>query len=117
ASQAPGLAARRGSSRSRLLASAADAPPASPPPPARAGGGARGGGATAPRQARAPLREVVALSPADETAITWIETRQAFAGTRSGGPASGKTAPPAPSIPGRVIEAGRPGVYPPPTTA
>jgi len=68
---------------------------------------------TAPEQALAMLREVVALSPADETAITWIETREAFAGTRSG---SGRTAPPSHSIQVRVIEAGRLGVYRPANT-
>ena len=39
---------------------------------------------TASEQALATLRDAVALSPADETAITWVETRQALAGTRSG---------------------------------
>lgn len=68
---------------------------------------------TAPEQALATLREVVALSPADETAITWIETRQALAGTRSG---SARTAPPAHAIQVRVIEAGRLGVYRPANT-
>jgi len=31
---------------------------------------------TASEQALATLRDAVALSPADETAITWVETRQ-----------------------------------------
>jgi len=65
---------------------------------------------TASEQALATLREAVALSPADETAITWIETRQTLAGTRSG---SGRAASTAHAIQVRVIEAGRLGVYRP----
>jgi predicted Zn-dependent protease len=65
---------------------------------------------TASEQALSTLRDAVALSPADETAITWVETRQALAGTRSG---SGRAPQQTHAIQVRVIEAGRLGVYRP----
>jgi predicted Zn-dependent protease len=55
------------------------------------------------------LREAVALSPADETAISWLETRRSSAGSRGGhrGPVVERT------LQVRVIEAGRLGVFRP----
>src|SRR6185503_1105913 len=64
-------------------------------------------------EALALLREVVALSPADETAISWVQTRRASAG--------GRGAARAPQLDSalrvRVIEAGRLGVYRPTGTS
>lgn len=60
-------------------------------------------------EALALLREIVALSPADETAISWVETRRTSAGTRGGhrGPEIER------ALQVRVIEAGRLGVWRP----
>jgi predicted Zn-dependent protease len=65
---------------------------------------------TPAEQALSALREAVALSPADETAITWIEGWRLNAGTRGGGQRPPRREQ---EVQVRVIEAGRLGVFRP----
>ncbi|HEV8631340.1 MAG TPA: metallopeptidase TldD-related protein [Thermoanaerobaculia bacterium] len=66
------------------------------------------GALTAPERAVATLREAVALSPADETAISWVESWRLTAATR-GGAARAPLAEHVVQV--RVIEAGRLGIH------
>ncbi len=64
-------------------------------------------GLTSCEQALTLLRDAVALSPADEAAITWVETRRLSAATRG----SQRAPQHEHEVHVRVIEAGRLGVY------